>query len=133
MIKAIFWDFFGVINIDNEVNPDVAEFINSTKDKYRHAIMSASNVDLHPWLQHKGIDNYFELVQTTKAAGMSKTSTDFYKLAMDSLKIDANQIVFVDDIQSYLDVAKALGINTVQYDYSKKIIDQLGEYIEKVD
>jgi putative hydrolase of the HAD superfamily len=129
MIKVIFWDFFGVINIDGQLNPEVAEFIKLNKDKYKFAILSASNVDLHPWLQQNAIDDCFDLVQITKELGMSKTAPSFYKAALDKLNTKAHEVLFVDDIESYLNVAKDLGINTLLYDSSQKLNIQINRLL----
>ena len=125
MIKAIFWDFYGVINIDGQLNPDVAQYIIDNNDKYAFAILSASNHDLGPWLKQNGIYQYFRLVQTTSELGLSKASTEFYKVALDRIGLKSNEVIFVDDIEGYLKIAQGIGINTIEYDYHIKIVNQL--------
>jgi HAD superfamily hydrolase (TIGR01509 family) len=115
MIKAIFWDFFGVINIDGKLNPEVAKFIKLNKNKYKFAILSASNIDLRPWLKENGILDLFKLVQITSEVNLTKTDPNFYIKALEKLNVKANEALFVDDIQSYLDVASKLGIKTELY------------------
>lgn len=115
MIKAIFWDFFGVISIDGRLNPEVAKFIKLNKNKYKFAILSASNIDLRPWLKENGILDLFKLVQITSEVNLTKTDPNFYIKALEKLNVKANEALFVDDIQSYLDVASKLGIKTELY------------------
>lgn len=115
MIKVVFWDFFGVINIDGKLNNDVVDFIKSNKDNYKFAILSASNIDLRPWLEENGILDLFSLVQITSELNLSKTDPNFYIKALEKLNVKANEALFVDDIQSYLDVASKLGIKTELY------------------
>ncbi len=121
MIKAIFWDFYGVINIDGEVNPEVAAFIKANNGKYKFAVLSAANSDLRPWLEEKGILDCFELVQTTKDLGVSKSDAKFYKHAMDQLFVNPEEVLFIDDIEGYLDIASRLGIRGIHYEYGKSI------------
>ena len=116
MIKAIFWDFYGVINIQGQLNPELAEFIKRNKDEYRFAILSASDVDLHPWLQQNNIDRYFDLVQTTNELGIAKSDPRFYESALDKLKLRPHEAIFVDDTQQYLCVAAKLGVKAVLFD-----------------
>lgn len=129
MIKAIFWDFFGVINIDAEINPEIATFISKNAEKYRFAILSAANADLHPWLQKHKVDSYFEFVQSTTNEGLSKMDAEFYRRAIDKIKLKPSEILFVDDIESYLKVASLLGIKTILYDpkmnLDKQLVDSL--------
>ena len=116
MIKAIFWDFYGVINIQGQLNPELAEFIKRNKDEYRFAILSASDVDLHPWLQQNNIDRYFDLVQSTNELGIAKSDPRFYESALEKLKLRPHEAIFVDDTQHYLDVAAKLGVKAVLFD-----------------
>ena len=125
MIRAIFWDFYGVINIEGHLNPEVAEFIKLSNGKYVFAILSASNKDLHPWLEQNNINEYFDLVQITKELGISKTDPNFYNSALNKLNIKPDEVLFVDDIESYLNVAKVLGINTLLYDSTQKLSSQI--------
>jgi putative hydrolase of the HAD superfamily len=115
MIKAIFWDFFGVINIDGKLNPEVAKFIKLNKNKYKFAILSASNIDLRPWLKENGILDLFKLVQITSEVNLTKTEPNFYIKALEAINLKPNETLFIDDIQSYLDVAAKLGIKTKLY------------------
>lgn len=129
MIKAIFWDFFGVINIDGKLNQDVANFIKNNSIKYAFAILSASEVDLRPWLEEKGILKYFSLVQTTSELGLSKTDPKFYQHALDELSLKPNEVLFIDDIESYLNVGKTLNVATLLYNYKKEISLQISELL----
>lgn len=119
MIKAIFWDFFGVINIDGKLNPEVAKFIKLNKNKYKFAILSASNIDLRPWLEENGILDLFKLVQITSEVNLTKTDPNFYIKALEAINLKPNETLFIDDIQSYLDVAAKLGIKTELYNGQK--------------
>jgi HAD superfamily hydrolase (TIGR01509 family) len=125
MIRAIFWDFFGVINIDGKLNPEVVDFIDINKGKYRFAILSASNIDLHPWLQQNGVDDKFDFVQTTKEESLTKMDIEFYKRAIKKIKLKASEVLFVDDIESYLEVASSLGIITLEYNFGIKLDKQI--------
>ena len=115
MIKSIFWDFFGVINIDGKLNKEVSDFLKSNKDKYKFAILSASNTDLRPWLKDEDILDYFSLIQITSEVNLTKTDPKFYEKALEELNLKSNEALFIDDIQSYLDVAAELGIKTELY------------------
>lgn len=115
MIKAIFWDFFGVIYIDGKLNKEISDFLKSNKDKYKFAILSASNTDLRPWLKDEDILDYFSLIQITSEVNLTKTDPNFYIKALEAINLKPNETLFIDDIQSYLDVAAKLGIKTQLY------------------
>ena len=115
MIRAIFWDFFGVINIDGKLNKEISDFLKSNKGKYKFAILSASNTDLRPWLKDEDILDYFSLNQITSEVNLTKTDPNFYIKALEAINLKPNETLFIDDIQSYLDVAAKLGIKTQLY------------------
>ncbi|GDX63052.1 hypothetical protein LBMAG34_5860 [Candidatus Saccharibacteria bacterium] len=115
MIRAVFWDFFGVINIDGKLNKEISDFLKSNKGKYKFAILSASNTDLRPWLKDEDILDYFSLIQITSEVNLTKTDPNFYIKALEAINLKPNETLFIDDIQSYLDVAAKLGIKTQLY------------------
>ena len=64
-------------------------------------------------------------MQITKELGISKTDPNFYNSALSKLNIKPDEVLFVDDIESYLNVAKVLGINTLLYDSTQKLSSQI--------
>ncbi len=116
MIKVIFFDFYGVINIDEQPNREIIEFLQANNDKYLFGILSAANIDLHDWLITHGINDYFALVQTTSKLGMSKSSEGFYIKALEVLSVKANSVIFVDDVSEYVEIARGIGMHGIVYD-----------------
>ncbi len=116
MIKVIFFDFYGVINIDEQPNREIIEFLQANNDKYLFGILSAANIDLHDWLITHGINDYFALVQTTGKLGMSKSSEGFYIKALEVLSVKANSVIFVDDVSEYVEIARGIGMHGIVYD-----------------
>ena len=55
---------------------------------------------------------------------VSKSDPNFYKLALNKLNTKRYEVLFVDDIESYLNVTKVLGINTLLYDWPQKLSSQ---------
>jgi len=125
MTKAIFFDFFGVINLDGQLNTEVADFVKASHDKYKFAVLSAAEMDLQSWLDTKGIGQYFDIVQTTAEIGISKTAPEFFTIPLKKLNLQPNQVLFIDDIETYILVADKLGFKVALYDYNANLIDQI--------
>ncbi|MSR68435.1 hypothetical protein EXS66_01455 [Candidatus Saccharibacteria bacterium] len=125
MIKAIFFDFFGVINLAGELNIELADFVKANHDKYKFAVLSAAEMDLQSWLVAKGISQYFDIVQTTAGIGISKTAPEFFTIPLKKLNLQANEVLFIDDIETYILVADKLGFKVVLYDYNANLLDQI--------
>ena len=125
MTKAIFFDFFGVINLAGELNIEVADFVKANHDKYKFAVLSAAEMDLQSWLVAKGIGQYFDIVQTTAGVGISKTAPEFFTIPLKKLNLQSNQVLFIDDIETYILVADKLGFKVALYDYNANLLDQI--------
>ena len=125
MIKAIFFDFYGVINLAGELNSEVSDFVKANHQQYKFVVLSAANTDLHEWLNAKGIGQFFDIVQTTAEIGISKTSPEFFTIPLKKLNLQADEVLFVDDIETYILVAHRLGFRVVLYDYNANLVEQL--------
>ncbi len=125
MIKAIFFDFYGVINLAGELNSEVSDFVKANHQQYKFAVLSAADTDLHEWLNAKGIGQFFDIVQTTAEIGISKTSPEFFTIPLKKLNLQADEVLFVDDIETYILVAHRLGFRVVLYDYDANLVEQL--------
>lgn len=125
MIKAIFFDFYGVINLAGELNSEVSDFVKANHQQYKFAVLSAADTDLHEWLNAKGIGQFFDIVQTTAEIGISKTSPEFFTIPLKKLNLQADEVLFVDDIETYILVAHRLGFRVVLYDYNANLVEQL--------
>lgn len=115
MIKAVFFDFYGVININSKLNREIAEFIQLNNNKYLFAVLSAAQGDLHDWLITHGINDYFALVQTTSKVGIEKSDQRFYQLAIRLLELQPQEVVFIDDAREYTQIARGVGMHTINY------------------
>ena len=55
---------------------------------------------------------------------VSKSYPNFYMSVLNKLNTKRYEVLFVDDIESYLNVTKVLGINTLLYDSTQKLSSQ---------
>lgn len=119
MIKAILLDAGGVLFLNNKgvgyVNPPLIKFIEENQDKYIFGIISTTEYDLNDILKKDKIDRLFKLVLTSGETGLDKTDERIYKMAIDILKLDPEEIIFIDNQQDYINPARMLGINTILY------------------
>ena len=125
MIKAVLFDFYGVIDLDGELNREVAEFLNANNDKYLFGILSAANIDLHDWLITHGINDYFAVVQTTSKAGKNKLDPAFYTDVLKALAIKPENTIFVDDNPAYVELAQGIGVWALLYSPQKNFKEQI--------
>ncbi|MDH4168482.1 MAG: HAD family phosphatase [Acidimicrobiia bacterium] len=65
------------------------------------------------WRSLLPVDELFDVVVDSSAAGIRKPDPAIYRLALDRLGIEAHQAVFVDDLPGNVAAARALGITSV--------------------
>ena len=74
--------------------------------------------------------NYFEDKNCIKSydVGIRKPDKNVYKISKDLLG-DVDEIIYIDDVQEYIDFANSLGITAIKYDCR---FDKIKELIQKI-
>ncbi len=125
MIKAVLFDFYGVINLEGNFNPEILEFIKSHPGQFKYGIISATRSDLNAWLLRHDAAGLFSYVQTAGKVQKSKLNPDYFSDALKALDLGPNEVVVIDDNNYYVLIAKDLGINAVHYDPEKDFLSQI--------
>lgn len=125
MIKAYLFDFYGVINLEGVMNPEILEFIKTNKTQYKFGIVSATRSDLNAWLLRHGAAGVFDYVQTAAKVQKSKLNPDYFSDALNAMDLNANEVILLDDNNYYVLIAKELGINAIHYDPQKDFLSQI--------
>ena len=125
MIRAILFDFYGVINLEGVFNPEILEFIKNNSTMYRFGIISATRSDLNAWLLRHNAVGYFDYVQTAGKVQKSKLNPDYFSDALKAMDLGPKEVVVIDDNNYYVLIAKDLGINAVHYDPEKDFLSQI--------
>ena len=108
---------------------EVVDFAHSLKNKCKIAILS----NLMPF-DKKRIDNQYDLdefdyVYLSFEIGLKKPDKQIYEYVLNDLKIDANDILFIDDHTDNISMAKECGWNTCQaFGYE---LDKIKKYVEE--
>lgn len=125
MIKAILFDFYGVINLEGVFNQEILEFIKNNSTMYKFGIISATRSDINAWLMRHDVVAYFSYVQTAAKVQKSKLNPDYFTDALRALELQPNEVMVVDDNNYYVLIAQDLGINAVHYDPGKDFLSQI--------
>ena len=62
-----------------------------------------------------GLRGYFDFFFSSCYVGVRKPSPQIYRLALDVLQCDPDEVVFIDDRAGNVDAAAALGIHAIRY------------------
>jgi len=67
----------------------------------------------------------FDGVVASYSIGMAKPDRDIYEHVLEKFSLNANECVFIDDMQVNVDGAESVGISTILFESTDQLIDQL--------
>ncbi len=107
------------------VNNEVKEIIQTLKGKYILATLSNIIPPHHIVRKELNIDEYFDVQLLSFEKGYKKPDIEFYELVLKELHLLPEEIVFIDDHQPYVDVAKKLGMHTILFQNASQLREEL--------
>lgn len=99
-------------------NTEMIEFIKQLKEQYKLKIAVVNN-------EGRVLNEYrikkFQLIQfvdffiSSCFVHLRKPDTDIFRLALDIAQVPAEQVVYIEDLQMFVDVARSMGIRSIQH------------------
>jgi len=101
-----------------EPNHSVINLVHELKSSgFRLGVLTNNVRELrHAWWPMLDFANIFDDVVDSHEVGMRKPSRAIYELALNRLGVEAHRTAFLDDAQSNVDAASALGIHGILVD-----------------
>ncbi|MCB1181165.1 MAG: hypothetical protein KDK55_03975 [Chlamydiia bacterium] len=120
-IKKIWYSFF-------RLNPTVWEFTKILCKQYPLGIFSGNIEDRVNYLESKfQFKSLFTYEIYSYIYGLNKLNEKLFRIAVDMCKCDPSEILFIDDGQDCLNIAKQLGAHTFLYQGDLKFgLEQYG-------
>lgn len=132
MIRAVIFDCFGVLTGTggDAVNKDLFVFMRDIlKPKYKLGMLSNAGSDMLNELFEPWQASLFDDVILSYQTGMVKPDPGIYELAANRLGVLAEECIFVDDIESFCDMANTVGMKAVFHKDTDKTIRKIMEFI----
>ena len=111
------------------VNNDVASLLPKLKKNYKLVLLSNTN-SIHQkygWAKYDFLKNFDELILSHKV-GAVKPDAKIYKAVEQFTNLPSAEHLFIDDVEEYVNGAKSVGWNAVQFVDYKKLIADLRNY-----
>ena len=110
----------------DDVNWRLLEYIRSLRPRYRVGLLSNAWDDLRQTMHQRwNIDGLFDELIISAEVKMVKPDPRIFQLAVDRLKVQPKEAVFVDDIMENVEAARALGLVGIQYLELNQTLDEL--------
>ena len=110
------------------VNKDVVSLLPKLKEKHKLVLLSNTN-SLHQkyGYNHFEFFRYFDKLILSHEVGAVKPEEKIYKAVEAFTKEPSEKHIFIDDILEYVEGAKKMGWDAVQFTNYSRLIDDLGE------
>jgi|SRR6185437_1954998 len=98
--------------------PDMIAFIKKLKEQYGLKIVAVSNEarELNAYRIHTfKLNEIFDFFVSSCYVHVRKPDTAIFKLALDTARVTAAEIVYIDDVKIFTDIATDLGIKSIQH------------------
>lgn len=119
-----------VNNPEPHKNLQLLKYIKELKNKYKIGLIS--NVGTN-WIRDYFLTPdeqvLFDTMVMSFEVGTTKPDPEIYRLAADKLNVSIDECIFVDDIDRYVDAAKALGMQGIVYDNFAQLKTDLQQII----
>lgn len=107
-------------------NKDVLLLVKRLKEKrYKSAIISNTIKPHVSYCNSTGLYNNFDVTIFSNEVGLVKPDPRIYKLALKRMNLKPSEVIFIDDVLSYVKAAEELGITGILFSTSRKLEEEL--------
>ena len=108
------------------LNEDVIGLLPILKEKYKLYLLSNTNsIHKRYGYQHYQFLNLFDKLFLSHEVGFVKPEKEIYQEIVKYSSIPAEELIFIDDIKEYVEAAKELGWDGIQFVGYQNLLDEL--------
>jgi epoxide hydrolase-like predicted phosphatase len=116
----------------DDVNWMLLDFIRGLRGRYKVGLLSNAWDDLRQTLHERwDIDGLFDELIISAEVKMVKPDPRIFHLAVDRLKVQPAEAVFIDDILKNVQAAREVGLLAIQYSDYQKTVDEINKYLSQ--
>ena len=118
--------FFGGDSIDQEI----INLLRSMRKTHKTGLISNAWEGLRPWIVTRKIDDAFDQMTISAEIGFAKPDPRIYQYALSKLGVEAEQAIFVDDVEKNIIASEMLGMHGVLYRDTKQVLEEVSELLK---
>ena len=118
MIKAVGFDFLGVLGTGERINHEVAEIVGDLRSLgiKTGLISNDPGQGAIDQLYRAGIVQLFDAIHVSGETGLEKPDPEAFRNLAAALAVDISELAFIDDRQHNLSTAEATGFTPILFD-----------------
>ena len=115
-VSADFESFFSAYNNVFVLKSDVLKTLKKLKTKYRLILLSNTDVKHVGFIKRKFPEMFFfDDYVLSYEVGCMKPDPQIYQIALEKAKAEAEECVFIDDLEENIEAAAKMGIHTILF------------------
>ena len=114
-----FWSYF-------QVNQDLLAFFQTIGERVDIYMFTTEYIQEHPALQ-PSLAGIFKNIFSGARLGLKKSDPQAYETIAENIGLKPEEILYIDDKQANLDVAKQAGLNVALFQTNNQIIPYIGK------
>lgn len=127
MIKAIIFDFYGVIFRDGKLDNEVLELIGKLRGKYKLAVVSNINRIVFDEMMDSKTQAKFNALLLSSETGYYKPGEGAFINAAKMLNLKPEECLLIDDLQQNINGAVQTGMLGVLYKNPEQLKSELNK------
>jgi putative hydrolase of the HAD superfamily len=114
-----------------EIRPEMVDAIRSCKTEYKTACLTNNFTRAEAILSEEvaAVYSLFDAILESRVLGVRKPDPRFYELACETLDVEPDECVFLDDLGVNLKPARQLGMHTIKVTDPDEALAELGELV----
>jgi putative hydrolase of the HAD superfamily len=111
--------------------PKMIELVRRLKTRYGLKIVVVSNEgrELNEYRIHKfKLDGFVDFFISSCFVGLRKPDADIFRAALDTVRVPANQVVYIENTQMFVEIAEGLGIRSILHKDYKSTCSKLASF-----
>jgi epoxide hydrolase-like predicted phosphatase len=119
-------DFFA----GDVVDRNLLDFIRKLRPRYKTGVISNAWPNMRDYLIENKFDDAFDAIVVSAEVRVMKPEPKIYQIALEQLKADPHEAVFVDDMSSNVEGARRLGMQGILFQSPEQTLDKLKEILK---
>jgi glucose-1-phosphatase len=124
-LRADFWS-------GDRLDEELVDFIRSLRPRYKTALLSNNFAGLRGELREQWkIEKLFDAIVISAEVKLLKPGAEIYLLTLNSLAVQPDQAIFIDDFQHNIIGAQAVGMHTIHFANRRQACAELEKYLRQ--
>ena len=107
-----------------QLNRELIDVIGDLRKKYQVGLISNIFDVTASFHQRQRLLAYFKPVILSCRVGLAKPDTDIFERAIKDMHLKGEEILYIDDSENHLEVARSLGMKTILFKDNKQLLKE---------